>query len=219
MVETSVVMVIERILVLNFTINIESMRIVKLPLLMLRSISLYKVSRQSVPYCPAEPIEYLAIVAFSLMCSLKMFWSEVGTMRVAIIGGTGHIGSYLTPRPVEAGYSVVCISRGLKEPYQEHAAWRAIDRVEIDRTVEEEAGQFGEGIARLNAEIVIDLTCYHLESAAQLAGALRGKVEHLLHCGTIWVHGPSVEVPTTETQFRTHSEIMARESSRSNNIF
>jgi nucleoside-diphosphate-sugar epimerase len=124
-------------------------------------------------------------------------------MRVAIIGGTGHIGSFLTPRLVEAGYSVVCISRGLKEPYQRHAAWRVIDRVEIDRTVEEKTGQFGERIARLNAEIVIDLTCYHLESAAQLAGALRGKVKHLLHCGTIWVHGPSVEVPTTETQPRT----------------
>ena len=124
-------------------------------------------------------------------------------MRVAIIGGSGHIGSFLTPGLVEAGYSVVCISRGLKEPYQKHAAWSAIDRVEMDRTVEEEAGQFGEKIARLNAEIVIDLTCYKLESAVQLAEALRGKVEHLLHCGTIWVHGPSVEVPTAETQPRT----------------
>jgi nucleoside-diphosphate-sugar epimerase len=124
-------------------------------------------------------------------------------MRVAIIGGTGHIGSFLTPRLVEAGYSVICISRGLKEPYQKHPAWQAIERVEIDRSVEEAIGQFGESIARLNAEIVIDLTCYKLESAVQLVEALRGRVGHLLHCGTIWVHGPSVEVPTTEEQPRT----------------
>ncbi len=58
-------------------------------------------------------------------------------MRVAIIGGTGHIGSFLTPRLFEAGHAVICISRGLKEPYQQHPAWRSIERVEIDRAAEE----------------------------------------------------------------------------------
>ena len=119
-------------------------------------------------------------------------------MRVAVIGGTGHIGSFLTPRLVEAGHSVLCVSRGLKEPYRKHQAWRAVERVVIDRVAEESAGSFGESIARLEAELVIDLTCYRLESAEQLVEALKGRVGHLLHCGTIWVHGPSVEVPTTE---------------------
>jgi nucleoside-diphosphate-sugar epimerase len=35
-----------------------------------------------------------------------------------------------------------------------------------------------------------------------LVEALRGQVQHFLHCGTIWIHGPSVEVPTTELQPR-----------------
>lgn len=78
-----------------------------------------------------------------------------------------------------------------------------MERVEVDRSAEEEAGSFGEQIARLDAEVVIDLTCYKLESAKQLVEALRGRVGHLLHCGTIWVHGPSVEVPTTEAAPRT----------------
>jgi nucleoside-diphosphate-sugar epimerase len=119
-------------------------------------------------------------------------------MRVAIIGGTGHIGSYLTPRLVQAGHSVVCVSRGLKQPYRKHAAWKVIERAELDRAAEEVAGTFGESIAKLDAQVVIDLTCYRLESAEQLVEGLRGQIEHLLHCGTIWVHGPSVEVPTTE---------------------
>lgn len=123
-------------------------------------------------------------------------------MRVAVIGGTGHIGSYLTPRLVDAGHSVVCVSRGLKEPYRKHSAWKKMERVEMDRAVEEDAGRFGERMAGLNAQVVIDLTCYRLESAEQLVEALRGQVEHLLHCGTIWVHGPSVEVPTTENEPR-----------------
>jgi nucleoside-diphosphate-sugar epimerase len=119
-------------------------------------------------------------------------------VRVAVIGGTGHIGSYLTPRLFDDGHDVVCVSRGLKKPYQDHAAWLSIQHVEIDRAVEEAAGNFGESIAKLDAEVVIDLTCYRLESARNLVEALRGRVGHLLHCGTIWVHGPSVEVPTTE---------------------
>lgn len=124
-------------------------------------------------------------------------------MRVAIIGGTGHIGSYLTPRLFEAGYKVICITRGLKAPYREHPAWQAIERVELDRVAEEAAGSFGERIARLDAEVVMDLICYRLESAQQLVESLRGRVQHFLHCGTIWVHGPSVEVPTTEAAPRT----------------
>ena len=35
-------------------------------------------------------------------------------------------------------------------------------------------------------------------SGLTMGMALRGRVAHLLHCGTIWVHGHSVEVPTTE---------------------
>jgi nucleoside-diphosphate-sugar epimerase len=124
-------------------------------------------------------------------------------VRVAIIGGTGHIGSFLTPRLVEAGHAVICISRGLKHPYLPHPAWQSIERVEMDRAAEEEAGRFGERIASLDADVVIDLTCYLLQSAEQLVEALRGNIGHLLHCGTIWVHGPSVEVPTTEAEPRT----------------
>ena len=47
---------------------------------------------------------------------------------------------------------------------------------------------------------ILPATSWH--SAQQLVEALRGSVAHLLHCGTIWVHGPSVEVPTTEAEPR-----------------
>jgi nucleoside-diphosphate-sugar epimerase len=123
-------------------------------------------------------------------------------MRVAVIGGTGHIGTYLTPLLVESGHSVTCVCRGSRQPYKEHPAWSSVEYLRIDRLQEEEAGTFGEQIARLNADAVIDLTCYHLASAQQLVQALRGNTGYLLHCGTIWVHGPSSSVPTTEDQPR-----------------
>jgi nucleoside-diphosphate-sugar epimerase len=119
-------------------------------------------------------------------------------MRITVIGGTGHIGSFLTPRLWEAGHEVMCVSRGQKQPYREDAAWTRVKHVLLDREEEERKGQFGERIAALDGQIVIDLTCYRMESAQQLVTALRGRLQHLLHCGTIWVHGASVEVPTTE---------------------
>lgn len=123
-------------------------------------------------------------------------------MRVVVIGGSGHIGSYLTPRLVEAGHTVLCVTRGLKTPYVASAAWNSVERVVLDRAAEESAGVFGDRIRELAPECVIDLTSYTLESTRQLVEALRGRVQQFLHCGTIWVHGPSVEVPVTEEQPR-----------------
>ena len=123
-------------------------------------------------------------------------------MRTVVIGGTGHIGTYLVPRLVEAGHEVICVSRSQREPYRPHGAWGEVETVEIDRAVADEQGTFGRQIAEMEPEVVIDLICFTLESARQLVEALRGKVMHFLHCGTIWVHGPGVVVPTTEEQPR-----------------
>ena len=119
-------------------------------------------------------------------------------MRIVVIGGSGHIGTYLSPMLVEAGHEVVCVSRGMREPYQPHSAWNTIEMVPLDRDAEEAREDFGTRVAKLGAEVVIDLTCYKPSSAEQLAEALRGRVGHFLHCGTIWVHGHSVVVPTRE---------------------
>lgn len=119
-------------------------------------------------------------------------------MRVVVIGGTGHIGTYLSPRLVQAGHDVVSVSRGRRQPYQDHKVWKQIACIALDRTAEESQGTFGNRMADLRPDAVIDLTCYTIESARQLVDALRHRVQHFLHCGTIWVHGHSVQVPTTE---------------------
>lgn len=123
-------------------------------------------------------------------------------MRVAVIGGSGHIGSYLTPRLVEASHTVLCVSRGQRPPYFPHPAWNRVQQVTLDRAAEEAAGTFATKIRELGAECVIDLTAYTLESARQLVETLRGSVQQFLHCGTIWVHGPAVEAPMAEDQAR-----------------
>jgi nucleoside-diphosphate-sugar epimerase len=123
-------------------------------------------------------------------------------MKVVVIGATGHIGGYLVPRLVSAGHNVVAISRGLQAPYRAHPAWDSVERITADRAAEDSAGTFAGRIADLGADVVIDLVCFTRSSAVQLVNALRGRVELLVSCGTIWVHGSATEVPVTEDAIR-----------------
>lgn len=115
-----------------------------------------------------------------------------------MIGGSGHIGTYLTPRLVHGGYETVVVSRNQRQPYRADPAWELVERVRLDRQAEEETGAFGKLIAQLKPDAVIDLTCYRLESARQLVEGLRGTRARLLHCGTIWVHGSAMPPPMNE---------------------
>jgi nucleoside-diphosphate-sugar epimerase len=123
-------------------------------------------------------------------------------MRVLVIGATGHIGSYLVPRLVEDGHEVVAMSRGARRPYVDHPAWQQVSSVAVDRDAEDAAGTFGATAAAVGAGAVIDLMCFTLASAQQLVDALAPARPYLLHCGTIWVHGPATEVPVTENAAR-----------------
>jgi nucleoside-diphosphate-sugar epimerase len=119
--------------------------------------------------------------------------------RIVVIGGSGHVGSYLLPALVERGHEVLNVSRGKASPYREHAAWEAIEQVAVDRKAEEAEGRFGARIAELNADIVVDMISFKLEGAQQLVEALRGKIEHYLFCSSIWVYGHATTVPSVET--------------------
>jgi nucleoside-diphosphate-sugar epimerase len=120
--------------------------------------------------------------------------------RVVIIGGSGHVGTYLVPRLVEAGHQVVNVSRGKRTPYTPNAAWSAVETVEIDRAAAEKDGSFGGAIAALKGNVVVDMISFTLPSTKHLVEALRGRVQHFLHCGTIWVYGHNAVIPATEEQ-------------------
>jgi nucleoside-diphosphate-sugar epimerase len=124
-------------------------------------------------------------------------------VRVVVIGATGHVGGYLVPRLVQAGHDVVAVSRGTSEPYRTHAAWASVERVRLDRDAGDADGSFGRAVAALGADVVVDMICFTLASARSLVEALRGTGTVLVSCGTIWVHGPSAEVPVTEEARRT----------------
>lgn len=123
-------------------------------------------------------------------------------MKIVIIGGTGHVGTFLVPRLVGEGHKVISVSRSQRKPYQPHEAWKSVSQIQIDRKEAEQQGSFGRQILAFNPEVVIDMICFTPESTEHIVKALHGKIKHFLHCGTTWVHGHSTMVPTKETQLR-----------------
>ena len=119
-------------------------------------------------------------------------------MRIVVIGGSGHVGSFLVPRLVRAGHEVINLARGARSPYVDDETWSEVEQISVDRAAEDAAGTFGERVAELEAEVVVDMICFTPDSATALVEALRGRSGHLIHCGTIWRYGASVKQPMRE---------------------
>ncbi|MDR6438443.1 nucleoside-diphosphate-sugar epimerase [Paenarthrobacter nicotinovorans] len=119
-------------------------------------------------------------------------------MKIVVIGGSGHIGSFLVPRLVRAGHEVINISRGTGTSYVAAPEWQQVRQVTADREQEDREGSFGDRVAQLGADVVVDLICFTPESASALVGRLRGGTGHLLHCGSIWRYGISLKLPLVE---------------------
>jgi nucleoside-diphosphate-sugar epimerase len=123
-------------------------------------------------------------------------------MKVVVIGGTGHVGTFLIPRLVNEGHQVTVISRQQHRPYVANDAWQKVQWVNLDRVKLEKEGTFGQTVANMSPDAVIDMICFDLESARHLVEALFDRVQHFLHCGTLWVHGYKIEAPSKESHPR-----------------
>ena len=97
-------------------------------------------------------------------------------MKTTIIGGTGHIGTYLVPRLIEAGHTVTCITRGKREPYHEHEAWKSVTMVQADRKKEAKEGTFTNRLKDLEPDILIDIMSYRISSVKSFAEDLNLKI-------------------------------------------
>jgi hypothetical protein len=52
-----------------------------------------------------------------------------GIIRIVVIGGSGHVGSFLVPRLVRAGHEVVDLTRGARAPYVDDEAWSEVEQI------------------------------------------------------------------------------------------
>ncbi len=120
-------------------------------------------------------------------------------MRVLVVGGTGHIGSYLVPRLLQAGHQVIVVARHAKPQYTpEPLGWPQVHWVVADRRAEEEAGTWQQRMESIDADIVIDLIAFTPQQNRSMMDAFGGRIDHFLHCGTIWAYGPTERAPYEE---------------------
>ena len=116
-------------------------------------------------------------------------------MRVAVIGGTGHIGGFLTAQLVADGHEVTVITRGQK-PFPRGGAWEEVSIVKADYRLGDR--QWQELIRDVRADVVVDII------QADMAGtyeAIRGFAGHYVVCGSVWMLGVPTRVPAPEVSF------------------
>ena len=124
-------------------------------------------------------------------------------MKVLVVGGTGHIGSYLVPRLVGRGHDVAVVARNPRPQYTDtRLAWGHVEWIVADREAEERSQAWADRMASVQADVVVDLICYTPEQNRTMVQAFRGRVRQFLHCGTIWAYGPPARTPYAESDPR-----------------
>ena len=114
-------------------------------------------------------------------------------MKAVVIGGTGHIGTYLVPMLVDAGFHTICVTRGKSEPYEYDPAWEQAERLVLDRSTDP---NFAAHIAALDADVVIDLVAFEPAEVEAMVAALSGtRLSHYLYCSSCWAHGRAEVLP------------------------
>lgn len=124
--------------------------------------------------------------------------------NVLVLGATGHIGSYLIPALVRAGFGATAVSRSRRVPYtREDPAWEKAEMVSATRE---------EGIRLLESrrfDAIIDLIPYTREDAALLTGTMQ-RTGHgstrLISIGSLWIYDRKNVSPVPETHPRTATD-------------
>lgn len=121
-------------------------------------------------------------------------------MKILVIGGTGHIGSHLVPRLTHLGHDVSVVARNPQPQYSSPLlGWKTVHWIVADRAAEERTHVWAKRMAGIETDVVMDLICYTPLQSEMMYHAFRGRINHFIHCGTIWAYGPSEHVPYEES--------------------
>jgi len=110
-------------------------------------------------------------------------------MKVLVIGGTGHVSRFTVPQLVEAGCEVIAAGSG-RTPQPDGGAWSQVKYI---------ACKTGEGkdispLLDAGPEVVIEM-CGHAWPTYQ---QMKGRVEHFIACGSVWMFGEPKVAPTPD---------------------
>ncbi len=109
-------------------------------------------------------------------------------MKVCIIGGTGHIGTNLVRMFREEKWDVVTVSSG-RRPIPEGAT-------SVIRPYARGSAEWQSTLREIGADVVVDLLGTDVPATYE---AVIGNAQHLIACGSLWMFGDPVVVPTPES--------------------
>ena len=113
-------------------------------------------------------------------------------MKTLVIGGTGHIGKFLTPMLVAQGAEVVVATRGTT-PVPDAPAWGKAEVLTAEYARDDAAWR--SLVTEIGAEVVIDIIGRDVPGTYQAARA-HGELRHFIACGSVWMFGPPKVAPT-----------------------
>ncbi len=115
-------------------------------------------------------------------------------MKVVVIGGSGHVGSYLVKELVKEGYEVISIMRGNKTPYgYEKNIW---DKVTVVNMSREELCNT-DFIEKVDAQIICDLIAFDLDGVKKIVSKIKNNAFYV-QIGSIWMYENKEYVPVDE---------------------
>lgn len=110
-------------------------------------------------------------------------------MKIFIIGGTGHVGSYMVPKLVAEGHEVYLGTRG-NTKVRGYSSTEGVQFVTVDSTSRESLAE----LLPYNFDVVIDMP----GSAYNAWCVFSDSVKHIIACGSVWMYGNPAVVPTPE---------------------
>lgn len=110
-------------------------------------------------------------------------------MKIVVIGGTGHVGNFMVPMLVEAGNDVVVVGSG-RTPLPEGDVWQRVEYLVCNVGDAEDVKK----LSAVAAEVVIDMT----GQIGNIYNELKTVSKHFVACGSLWMFGEPVIVPTPE---------------------
>ena len=114
-------------------------------------------------------------------------------MKVIVIGAAGHIGTYLVPMLIKAGFETIAITRTMSEPYEKDYAWSKAERVFLDRSGN---AHFIDELKSMEPDIIVDLVNFNVEDTRKIVeGFQNSNLSHYLYCSSCWAHGRAEILP------------------------
>lgn len=129
-------------------------------------------------------------------------------MKTIVIGGTGHIGTFLTRMLVEEGYEVGVMSSGHR-PRPEGDCYRRIKYFTLPYAESLADGSFLAMLREEQPQVIVDIL--QADSGAVWEAARQAGVCQVVACGSVWMWGrpkvvPTPEAPQTECPFAGYQQ-------------